>query len=147
MGQLTGMNVLGRTVISVFVFILFIPASAATATFAVLDRIEEERYAVLLMEPTGAERVLPITALPPNVRPGTWLRWVDGTPYVDEIATLRAQERIAHKVKRLLQSTKTRATSADDVEAAPTSVGCAPEPPASLGHPVRRGSTRSPSPP
>lgn len=43
-------------------------------TSAVIDRIEEGRLAVLLVEPEEREWIVPIEELPPDAQAGDWLR-------------------------------------------------------------------------
>ncbi|HLT57618.1 MAG TPA: DUF3006 domain-containing protein [Limnochordales bacterium] len=75
---------------------------------AVVDRLVDGQWAVLLVGDSQVERVVPRTALPAAAREGTWLKteW-DGERLVwaavDEAATRQAQERIADKLARLRQ--------------------------------------------
>ncbi|HEY8417306.1 MAG TPA: DUF3006 domain-containing protein [Limnochordales bacterium] len=75
---------------------------------AVLDRFVDGHWAVLLVGPAEAERVVPRSELPAGVGEGAWLRtgW-DGDRLlwaeVDPEATRLARERIAAKLARLRQ--------------------------------------------
>lgn len=40
---------------------------------AVIDRIEDGKYAVLLLEPDEEELVIPLNQLPEGAEPGSWL--------------------------------------------------------------------------
>lgn len=75
---------------------------------AVIDRVEEGRFAVLLVGEAQTERVVPLDELPAGVRAGTWLRvrfesdrLVDAQ--IDADATRQASARIAVKMQRLRQ--------------------------------------------
>jgi hypothetical protein len=74
---------------------------------AVLDRIVEQQ-AVLLVGENEVERVVPVSVLPRDCKPGCWLRLEsdkDGklTIQIDTEATEQAARRIAEKVNRLKQ--------------------------------------------
>ncbi len=73
---------------------------------AVLDRIEDQQHAVLLVGATEEERVVPVGQLPPGCRPGDWLviETDDRGRFaiqIDPQATEQAANRIRDKMKRL----------------------------------------------
>jgi hypothetical protein len=75
---------------------------------AVLDRVVDGQYAVLLVGEAGVEHVIPVDSLPEGTRPGTWLRvqfeddvLVDAVVDVEE--TERVKKRIEEKLARLRQ--------------------------------------------
>lgn len=73
---------------------------------AVLDRIEDNRLAVLLVGEEEVERIVPVERLPQGSRAGVWLRVrFDGDTLVEaminEEATQRAKARIQDKLQAL----------------------------------------------
>ena len=75
---------------------------------AVLDRIEDGAFAVLLVGEDEEERIVPVDQLPAGVAPGSWLRVrFEGDTLqraeVDTAGTEQAKARIAEKLERLRQ--------------------------------------------
>lgn len=75
---------------------------------AVLDRIEDQQHAVLLVGEQQHERVVPANTLPAGTKPGDWLRVrFEGDAVlaisVDLQETEQTQQRIADKLARLRQ--------------------------------------------
>lgn len=84
----------------------FVLVQLETAEEAVLDRIEDGTYAVLLVDEQETEFVVPAEQLPDDATPGKWLRVriEEGTITaitVDEEATQEAAARIASKLDAL----------------------------------------------
>lgn len=75
---------------------------------AVLDRIEDQQHAVLLVGEQERERIVPVSALPADAKPGQWLRIRIRGDKVTEIMidseqTQRVEQRVADKLARLRQ--------------------------------------------
>ena len=75
---------------------------------AVVDRIVDRRYAVLLVGEGEVERTIPIGELPTQATEGTWLRVkFDGEQLIeaeiDAEETEQARQRISAKLDRLRQ--------------------------------------------
>lgn len=75
---------------------------------AVVDRLVDGRWAVLLVGPGEEERVVDLKLLPPGAGEGTWLRLsLAGDEVlaleVDEEETRRVRERLDEKLARLRQ--------------------------------------------
>lgn len=75
---------------------------------AVVDRIVDGRYAVLLVEPSEREWVVPLERLPDEAREGVWLRIVcEGNQVIraviDAQLTQEAHDRIEAKLNLLRQ--------------------------------------------
>lgn len=75
---------------------------------AVLDRIEEQQHAVLLVGPSEEERILPASKMPQGCKPGDWLILETDekgqvTVQLDPEASERATKRIQDKLSRLKQ--------------------------------------------
>jgi hypothetical protein len=73
---------------------------------AVIDRIEDERYAVLLVGDAEREYVLPLSDFPFSVRPGLWLKVqfdkdVLVSAVADESYTREVEERVRDKLRQL----------------------------------------------
>lgn len=73
---------------------------------AVIDRIEEGKYAVLLVGNKQVEKSIPVEQLPEGARAGSWLKvrvTDDGVRdmLVDETETQAAQERVRSKLEML----------------------------------------------
>jgi hypothetical protein len=73
---------------------------------AVIDRIEDGRYAVLLVGDIEREHVLPLSSFPFSVRPGLWLKVqfdndVLVSAVADETYTKEVEERVSDKLKQL----------------------------------------------
>jgi hypothetical protein len=73
---------------------------------AVLDRIVDDRQAVLLVSETSREHIIPLSVLPTGVQPGMWLKVVfDGdqliTAVIDEEYTQQVLERVKKKLVQL----------------------------------------------
>lgn len=73
---------------------------------AVIDRVEDDRWAVLLVGEEPRQVVVPGDALPAGAKPGTWLRVeFDGDALIsaemDEAYTREIEERIEDKLQRL----------------------------------------------
>jgi hypothetical protein len=73
---------------------------------AVIDRIEEGKYAVLLIGSKQVERSIPVEQLPQGARAGSWLKvrvTDDGVKdmLVDEEATQAAEARVRSKLEML----------------------------------------------
>jgi hypothetical protein len=82
---------------------------------AVLDRIEDGTFAVLLVGDGEEEHIVPADQLPAGVAPGAWLRvrfegdslqWAE----VDAAETEQARARIAEKLERLRQRGRRRSS-------------------------------------
>jgi hypothetical protein len=80
---------------------------------AVLDRIEDGEFAVLLVGDAQEERIVPLHQLPAGATPGTWfqvglegdsLQWLE----IDARETDEARARIAEKLERLRQRGRRR---------------------------------------
>jgi len=79
-----------------------------TEAKAVLDRIEDQQHAVLLVGEQQHEQVVPASTLPAGAKPGDWLRVrFEGDTVlaisVDRQETEQTQQRIADKLARLRQ--------------------------------------------
>lgn len=79
-----------------------------------LDRIEDNTFAVIIVEELGREFVLKTTELPPRLKEGTRLRVsvkdnALSKVEVNEQSTAAAHERIKQKKAALLQNKKTSA--------------------------------------
>lgn len=79
--------------------------------YGVLDRVEDHELAVILMEETKQEIVIPIAKLPPNSKEGTWfqLEEVDGTFRVlriDKEKTKQKKERSTDLLAQLRARSK-----------------------------------------
>lgn len=73
---------------------------------AVIDRIEENEWAVILAEKEGLEFKIPIEKLPETVEEGTWLNLEieDGeivSLEIDREETQKRRERIGKKLEKL----------------------------------------------
>lgn len=71
-----------------------------------IDRVEEDRLAVLLVGEKEVERIVPVEQLPEGSRAGVWLKVrFEGDSLVeaviDEEATQRARARIQEKLEAL----------------------------------------------
>ena len=80
----------------------------STEQQAVLDRIEEDLHAVLLVGPQADERVVPAALLPADTKPGSWLRIATDEAgqmmiTLDAEETERVRKRIQDKLQRLRQ--------------------------------------------
>jgi hypothetical protein len=79
------------------------------AVSAVLDRVVDNKHAVLLVGEEEQEQTVPIEQLPANCPPGSWLRKTaasDDQPArweLDPEATEAAQKRISGKLDQLRQ--------------------------------------------
>ena len=80
----------------------------AVAEQAVIDRIEDGQHAVLLVGEEEREQIVPVAALPPESKPGSWLRvrfegarLVSATVDLEE--TERTRQRISDKLDRVRQ--------------------------------------------
>jgi hypothetical protein len=77
-------------------------------SYAVIDRIEDGRHAVLLLEAEGFQIVIPVEELPEGASEGDWLRVVVEDErlvraQVDSAATKAAKDSIREKMNRLRQ--------------------------------------------
>jgi hypothetical protein len=69
---------------------------------AVIDRIEDGKYAVLLVGKEEKEKIIPIEALPAGTREGSWvIMHMDGTISPDPDTTDAIRSRIQDKLARL----------------------------------------------
>lgn len=78
---------------------------------AVIDRIEDKKHAVLILNGDGEETVIPVDDLPDGAEEGTWLEVkFDGDDIksieIDEEATEERSERIGNKMDQLKKRKK-----------------------------------------
>lgn len=78
---------------------------------AVIDRIEDKKHAVLILNGDGEEKVIPVDDLPDGAEEGTWLEVkFDGDDIksieIDEEATEERSERIGNKMDQLKKRKK-----------------------------------------
>ena len=79
---------------------------SAELELAVIDRIEDGKFAVLIVGETEQQYVIPIAQLPEGAGEGIWLRvrFANDTlveASIDAEATARARARISEKMDRL----------------------------------------------
>lgn len=79
----------------------------STTERAVIDRVEEDRWVVLLVGEGANEVVIPVTSLPSKASPGMWLNVIlEGDELIsveiDEAYTQEVRERVEKK-RALLQ--------------------------------------------
>lgn len=87
-----------------------------TTKRAVIDRVEETRWAVLLVGEGAREVVVPVTSLPSKAKPGMWLNVeLEGDQLIsveiDEAYTQEVRERV--EKKRVLLQKRGRKPSPD----------------------------------
>lgn len=78
---------------------------------AVIDRIEDKKHAVLILNGDGEEKVIPVGDLPDGAEEGTWLEVeFDGDDIksitIDEKETEARSERIGNKMDQLKKRKK-----------------------------------------
>jgi hypothetical protein len=80
---------------------------------AVVDRMVEDRQAVLLVGETARELLVPVSALPAGTQPGMWLKVeFDGdqliSATIDEEYTQQVLERVKEKLAQLRKRGRSR---------------------------------------
>lgn len=76
---------------------------------AVIDRVEEDRYIVLLVGEGEIERIVPVEQLPRESAPGMWLRVkFDGDTLVEAEIDKETTERVKARIHEKLQALRQR---------------------------------------
>ena len=68
---------------------------------AVLDRIVDGKFAVLLVGDEETEEIVPISQLPAQIKEGTWLTITDGQFVIDQEETMNKKDAAKSKLELL----------------------------------------------